>query len=197
MAFEGGSNLALASGRLARTYLAIGPDNWSCFVADAERVTSAAVGNIRDLAAVVVSEAGDARLPEHARIAVGAVVMNRMSRNTTNYVRVVWGQFGHKAIPKAEHLKLAMRLLSGSIPDPTFGATHFYSPSAMPRDGDNPGNRDISGGLESVPGVIDQRNEPVLNYRPGFAKDFDEVFVPGVPTASFKFFRAPGHGPVR
>ena len=96
---------------------------------------------------------------------------------------------------------IARALLDGQTSDPTKGATHFYTPRAMPKKGENTGGADVGGKLESVPGVVtrDKPPRPIENYRPSFAggKSFNEIQVPNVQAKDFKFFRKAGDGPVR
>ncbi len=86
--------------------------------------------------------------------------------------------------------------MTGSIADPTGGATHFYTPRIMPKKGEDTGGIDVGGGLESVAGVTGN-GKPVQSYRPSWALSFDRQIVANVPEASFKFHRQPGNGRVR
>lgn len=70
---------------------------------------------------------------------------------------------------------------------PTGGATHFYSPKFMPKEGHPTGGRDVGGGLESVPGVL-ENSQPVRSYRPGWTTSFTEVHVPGVAAGYLQVF---------
>ncbi|MCX7381714.1 MAG: cell wall hydrolase [Alphaproteobacteria bacterium] len=185
-------------------------------------------GNLRRVAAQLTSDAtaerkrniGDlTRIIYHevqgvpaAGAAVGWVVMKRMRRNGTAAVAEVAGGFARSTIEpdmtKSDNIaigKIATLILDGKIPDPAQGATHFYTPRMMPKEGQPVGKSDVGGGLESVPGVKDALGRPIRNYRPGWPDSrlpsgnpaFIEVAVPGVPAASFKFFRAAEGGHVR
>ena len=91
---------------------------------------------------------------------------------------------------------IAQGIMTGSIADPTAGATHFYTPRIMPKKGEDTDGIDVGGGLETVPDVTDN-GKPVQNYRPSWALSFDRRIVANVPEASFKFYRQPGTGHVR
>jgi len=58
----------------------------------------------------------------------------------------------------------------------------------MPKIGETHYKMDIGGGLETVPGVT-KNGRPVQNYRPGWAKNYLAVRVPGVQEKDFKFLR--------
>ena len=154
--------------------------------------------NVRDLARVMASEAGGAP-GEAAQIAVGWCLRNRMIRNKTGDVRRVWSPaFTHRAPATATTLKDARAILDGSLPDPAGGATHFYTPAAMPKEGDATDGVDVGGGLETVAGVT-KAGKAVRNYAPSFADspNFVLLSVPGVLPATFKFYRSLGTGHVR
>ena len=95
---------------------------------------------------------------------------------------------------------LARRLLSGDLTDPTDGATHFYTPGAMPKEGGEiPPGSNTAGGLKTVPGVTDEDGNPVRDYKPKYAKDkqFKQVIVKGVKDFLFKFYKEAGNTKVR
>ncbi len=152
--------------------------------------------NVQDLARVMATEAGG--LPgETAQIAVGWCLRNRMTRNGTDDVEKVWHPaFQHRAPATIMTLKDAAGILNGSVPDPTNGATHFYTPAIMPKKGDKIGGVDVGGGLELVPGVT-RDGEPIENYAPAFALTFTPKPVPTIPEKTFKFYQQPGSGHVR
>ena len=149
--------------------------------------------NIRDLATVIETEARDTS-PE-AKTAVGAVVINRMRRNRTSDVQSVWDGFAHHIQPLRESYAIAETLLNHPENDPAHGATHFYTPDWMPKEGSHPAGRGRT--LESVPGVVTKSGAPIRNYRPHYADVFPEQVIPGIPPKMFKFYRDPGHGPTR
>jgi Cell Wall Hydrolase len=99
--------------------------------------------NERDLAQLITTEAGGEG--EAAMTAVGATVLNRMSRNKAKVVRDAWGGYQHGKRASDAALGLARGLLNHSIPDPTGGATHFYSPGSMPKEGED--TRDSTSGV--------------------------------------------------
>ncbi len=151
--------------------------------------------NETDLAKLIVTESGG--LSRVTQTAVGWTVRNRMIRNGTAQVDHAWHGYQHGKAPTAAAILIAKGILDGTIPDPTDGATHFYTPKIMPKEGEDTTGVDVSGGLESVPGVVDDDGKAVKNYRPGFASTFTEKTVPGVPPAIFKFYQQPGNGHVR
>ena len=91
----------------------------------------------------------------------------------------------------------ARGVLSGTVPDPTGGSTHFYTPQAMPKSGESTKNRDVGGGLETVASVVDDDGKPVQNYQPGWVPGMTQQVVPGVDESVFKFYRQGGDGHVR
>lgn len=115
----------------------------------------------------------------------------RMLRNGADNVSDVWGAYAHDQDPKDEIKDLAAKILRCDIPDNSGGATHSYSPRSMPMEGDDVGAHDVGGGLEQTPGL------PKKNYAPGWSKRFPPVKIPGVRPSRFKFYRAPGNGPVK
>jgi hypothetical protein len=151
--------------------------------------------NVQELARVMVTEAGGES--EAAQIAVGWCLKNRMIRNGTAEVDRVWSPaFRHGKAATATALADAAAVLHGSTADPTDGATHFYTPLAMPKAGDATDGIDVGGGLETVPGVT-QGGKPIQNYAPAFALSFTQKTVAGVPEKTFKFYQQPGSGYVR
>jgi hypothetical protein len=144
--------------------------------------------NIRDLATVIMSEASIGNFSE--RQAVGSTVLNRMARNQTDKVKDVWGGFAHNQSPTQEILTMATHLIKGPLADNSNGSTHFYSPNAMPKEGDNTTGFDVGGGLEQTPGLSKK------NYRPKWSLDFEAKNVTNVRPVLFKFYRQPGNGPV-
>ena len=153
--------------------------------------------NATDLARLMVTEAGGTgRIREVAMTAVGWTVRNRMVRNGRSDVSDVWTAYRHGKDATQDALRIARGILDGSIPDPTNGATHFYTPDTMPKNGDETKGKDVAGGLESVPDVK-RGGQPIENYKPGFAATMERKPLPSVPDITFKFFGAKGNGYVR
>lgn len=149
--------------------------------------------NTADLAIVLMSEASVGMPVEQE--SVGWTVVNRMLRNHTQSVRAVWGGYSRSQPHPARFLiALGADILGGRVPDQTEGCTHFYTPKTMPKAGATPADRqgyDTAGGLEQVAGTTE------MNYRPGWALRFAYQPIPGVRPMYYKFYRAPGNGPVR
>ncbi len=144
--------------------------------------------NIEDLACVITSEARG--LNETAQKMVGWTVVNRMKKDHLTRVSEVWDGYAHGHLKIATSKALAKDILNGRALDISQGATHFYTPSAMPKEGEPHSGFDVRGGLERVPGVT-KNGKSVQNYRPGWAKQFQAVFVPGVMEKDFKFYKHP------
>ena len=144
--------------------------------------------NIADLSKVIMSEASIGNQVE--RTAVGFTVVNRMLRNKVTSVSDVWGTYAHRQTPIPEITSLSSQILSGKIPDPTSGATHFYSPLSMPREGDPTSGYDVGGGLERVPPLS------YKTYRPSWSLTYTLITVAGTRPAYYKFYRMPNNGPV-
>jgi hypothetical protein len=141
------------------------------------------------LATILQSEASVGNQAE--RSAVGWTVVNRMSRGNTEKVRDVSGQYSTAQAATAPMVQLAGQLLRGEITDPSDGATHYYSPKTMPKEGQPTSGYDVGGGLELVPPLKEK------NYRPSWAGAFVEISVTGARPYMYKFHRAAGRGPVR
>ena len=152
--------------------------------------------NVHRLARIITSEAGGTTLP--AMQAVGWTVINRMQRNHTGTVRDVEKGYAHGTEEHSIPTQVAQDILDRRVPDPTKGATHFYTPDSMPKEGDPTDHKDVGGGLESVPDVT-RDNQPIKSYAPSWAADgrFAAVPVPSVPEHLFKFYRPIGNGRVR
>jgi hypothetical protein len=124
------------------------------------------------------------------RASVGFTVLNRMRRNGTARVKDVWSGYSRNQPPRPWAIRLAAKILRNELADPTNGATHFYSPMNMPKEGQQPGSADIGGGLEQ------SEDLPNKNYRPGYTKSFSATRIPQVRDKLFRFYRAPGYGTV-
>ncbi|CAF1016685.1 unnamed protein product [Adineta steineri] len=85
--------------------------------------------------------------------------------------------------------KLAQDILARKINDTTNGANHWYSPRSMPNETQRfrckkpigTGHMDCNGGLE-------KSCEKSRNYKPGWAKNRNPVYIPNVRDCYFKFF---------
>ena len=146
--------------------------------------------NVQDLARIIASEARGVNETEQTM--VGWTVVNRMKNQYFQRVSDVWlnGNYAHNSPPTYTSLRIAEGILTGTIPDISQGATHFYSPSAMPKKGETIHHgMDVDGGLESVMGVF-KNGKPVENYRPLWAKRYFRINIPGVQEKDFKFYRA-------
>lgn len=137
--------------------------------------------NVRDLAALITSEASVGNAIE--RVCVGFTVLNRLAKGSLNSVRQIWSAYAHNQVPTAAISALAQQLLLGQRTDLTGGATHFYSPVSMPKEGQSTAGYDVASGLEMVPPL------QARNYAPSWAKTMEYVDVEGVRPAYFKFFR--------
>ncbi len=150
-------------------------------------------GNLDRLNRILTAEARGCR-PEEIR-AVASTILNRMDRARTDDVAAVTGH-GQYAIAKEADPSLAgyaWAALSNNLQDSTGGATHFYSPRSMPREGQPTKNTDTGGGLEQSP------NLRTKNWSPGFAngpKKYPRRDVDGVREEYFKFYAEPGTGRV-
>lgn len=145
---------------------------------------------MRELASVIWTEArgvGDA-----AMTAVGWTLRNRMTRNNVEQVDEAWHGYTHGTQPRGADLKhaeaIACSILDGKPPDPTGGATHFYTTEAMPKEGEPiPEHTGVGGDLESVPGIVDENGNQLENYRPAWTRTFTRDSVKSVLKASLKF----------
>lgn len=156
----------------------------------AENITDRATqNNIDRFARILQSEASVGN--DNERNAVGWTVLNRMSRNNTNSVSDVETAYSRNQEPTPTMHRLAERLLRNEIPDPTNGATHYYSPRTMPQEGADTTGFDVGGGLEQVLGL------PRRNYMPSWVISYQYSDVPGVRPSYYRFYRAPGTNQVR
>jgi hypothetical protein len=116
-----------------------------------------------------------------------------MIRNGTDKVKGVWDGYAHnsKYSPTRAIIELARGILNGTVSDNTQGATHFYSPVSMPKQGQPTKGYDVGGGLEHMPGL------PTKNYRPSWANEYKRTFVEGVNSKYFKYYRESGDGYVK
>lgn len=143
--------------------------------------------NVEDLARILMSEGSMANPAE--KMALAFTVLYRMKRNQRSQVREVWGSYVKDADP-TPMLGYARKVFAGEIPDQSGGATHFYSPVAMPHEGDPTEGIDVHGGLEQTAGL------DTKNYKPGWANLFEAVPIDGVREMRYRFYRQPGNGRV-
>lgn len=145
--------------------------------------------NIARLARVLQSEVSVGN--ETERNAVGWTLLNRMNRNGTNAVRDVDGAYSRNQEPTSRMRELAGRLLRHEIPDPTNGATHYYSPRSMPHEDTSIDGYDVGGGLEQIEGL------QTRTYRPSWTIPYQYSDVAGVRPSYYRFYVAPGSNAVR
>jgi hypothetical protein len=144
--------------------------------------------NILDLAKIIMSEASIGNQTE--RTIVAQTVLNRMKRNNKEKVKDVWNAYAHNQSPTSEIKGLSRRIFMKEINDISEGATHFYSPRSMPKEGESTTGHDVGGGLEQTPG-LDKKN-----YRPSWSLTFERILNDDVREVYYKFYKAPGNGPV-
>lgn len=142
--------------------------------------------NINDLARVISSEARGVNSTEQAM--VGWTIVNRMKKRSATRVSAVWNGYSHSHSPDYSSIQIATGILTGKAVDISQGATHFYSPGTMPKEGEATVGFDVRGGLEEVPGIT-RNGRPVKSYRPLWALSEDEIKVPGTNSFDFRFFR--------
>ena len=145
--------------------------------------------NIKDLGSVISSEARGQNNTERAM--VGWAIVNRMKQRHAKRVSDVWHGFSHSHKPDQSDTKLATDILTGKERDISQGATHFYTPGRMPKEGDSiPVGTDARGELESVVGVT-RNGQPVRNYTPSWTRNRVAINIPGVRDSIFKFYKVP------
>ena len=144
--------------------------------------------NINDLARIITSEAGGVN--ETAQAMVGWTVINRMRKSNPTRVSEIWahGRYTHAHFPTATSMRLAESILGGTAMDISQGATHFYTPSRMPKIGESHSGIDIGGGLETVPGVT-KNGKPAQRYQPRWTTGHSAIRIPGIQEKDFKFYR--------
>jgi hypothetical protein len=150
--------------------------------------------NVDQLGRVLTAECGGMCNADERR-GVGSTVINRMNRDGTDSVADVTGDgdYAVSKTPSPAMLETARQLLTGQLTDNTGGATNFYSPVSMPREGQTTGNNDIGGGLEETPGLESR------NWSPGFAngpKKYPQNTVLNARDWVVKFYTQPGNGKV-
>lgn len=145
--------------------------------------------NVYDLGRILATECSAGLANNAERTGVGSTVITRMERNGTLVAADVWGAYGYDKKPSDRDLVMADDLLSGRIRDNTGGATHYYSPWSMPKEGGELIG-DTRGGLEHTPGLKQG------NYKPSWSLTFQPIQVPEVRGKFFKFYKQPGSGRV-
>jgi Tol biopolymer transport system component len=127
-----------------------------------------------------ISDAGQAvRATDAERSAVAWTALNRVKAGTfgksVRDVVTAPGQFAYGKEPTSEILDLAGRLLNGQVPDPTSGATHFFSPIGMPKDGESTAGFDVGGGLHIVLGLGKKVYFPLWTTKLAWAGELQDV----------------------
>jgi hypothetical protein len=138
------------------------------------------------LATALMSEASVGTAEE--RVAVAWTIFNRV--NSPNFPNTVCGvvnqrgQYATNQKPTQEFLDLAVSLIADPGADPTGGATYFFSPISMPKEGEATGGYDIGGGLHEVEGIS------AKVYFPSWALTLESAGdVTGVRQSYYMFYR--------
>jgi len=142
--------------------------------------------NLECLARVIMSEASIGTHEE--QVSVAWTVFNRLRNGTygTTVCEVVNapGQYAHSQEPSSTVTQLAKELLASPGIDPTGGATHFFSPISMPKEGDYTAGYDVGGGLHEVSGIGKRV------YFPSWTETLQWVGgIPNVRQMYFMFYR--------
>ncbi|GAI96788.1 unnamed protein product, partial [marine sediment metagenome] len=105
------------------------------------------------LSKALMSEASVGTLEE--QISVGWTVLNRFHSGSygSSIEQVVKGGYVYNQEPTSTITTLADDLLQDKLSDPTSGATYFFSPISMPKEGESTSGFDVGGGLHEVPGT--------------------------------------------
>ena len=144
---------------------------------------------------MIASEAGSVwdvdhwvRCSDEERSAVAWTVLNRLESGehgqTFEEVVTEPGQYAYNQEPTLEINELSRKLIEGQIPDPIAGATHFFSPISMPKEGEPTDGFDVGGGLHEVPGIADRVYFPSWTNTMTWVGDLDNIR-----TAYFMFYR--------
>lgn len=152
--------------------------------------------DIEWLATVIASEAGSVydkgswvRCTDEERAAVGWTVINRLKTGTYGKsirdIVTAQGQYAHNQEPNAEIKELARKLLVGTMEDNTDGATHFFSPISMPKEGESTAGFDTGGGLHRVSGIDSEVYFPSWTETMTYVGDLKDVRK-----AYFMFYRS-------
>ena len=141
-----------ASGKLADALTAIDPSRLGQIIGGARAgVAKVDADNLNRMAGILQAEAGSDR-DKPAMEGIGHTILNRMQRNGTALVADVAGGYARPKPPREDTVALARQVFDRTSVDPTGGATHFYSPQTMPKEGQQT-RGDVGGGLEAVEGV--------------------------------------------
>ena len=109
--------------------------------------------------------------------------------------------------PTQELLDLAASLIAQPGDDPTGGATHFFSPIGMPKEGEPTGGYDIGGGLHEVEGISGKVYFPswvltmesagdITGVRPGYYMFYRERMANEKVTLTLYFHNGSAEGPI-
>jgi len=165
--------------------------------------TTVSSDDIYWLAKAIASEAGSVwdvdhwvRCSDEERSAVGWTVLNRLAsgEHGKSIKEVVTedangdgkpDQYAFNQEPTSEIRELANKLLKDQIPDLTGGATHFFSPISMPKEGESTEGFDVGGGLHEVPGIEKRVYFPSWTTTLTWVGDLDNVR-----RAYFMFYRS-------
>jgi len=151
--------------------------------------------DIEWLATAIASEAGSVydggqwvRCTDEERAAVGWTVINRLKAGTYGKsikdIVMAPNQYAHNQQPIQEISKFAKDLLEGKISDDTKGATYFFSPISMPKEGEATTGFDTGGGLYDIPGISKKVYFPSWTKTMVYAGDLKNVRK-----AYFMFYR--------
>ena len=119
------------------------------------------------LATAIMSEASVGSNAE--RVALAWTIFNRVSSpefpNTICEVVNQPSQYATNQAPTQEVSDLAESLIANPGTDPTGGATYFFSPRSMPKEGDDPTGYDTGGGLHDVDRGLTRRSTSLAGLR--------------------------------
>jgi hypothetical protein len=145
--------------------------------------------NVDELASLIRSEAEG--LNDAERRAVAFTVLNRMRRNEVARVDQVWGAFSHTKPGSDADVKLAEQVLDGTAEDNSQGATHFFTPGAMPIAGNHnaPGYQAADAPLPDERASDPKTHALVKRLVPTWSTSdrFPELTIGGVRSSKFRF----------
>jgi len=152
--------------------------------------------DIEWLSIAIASEAGSVydggkweRCTDEERAAVGWTVINRLKTgaygDSIKDIISAQNQYAHNQQSNSEIDKLAKQLLEDEIDDMTEGATHFFSPISMPKEGKSTSGFDTGGGIHAVTGIDSNV------YFPSWAETMNYVGnLHNIRQAYFMFYRS-------